>query len=45
MTVGVTRDAQPGALANPLVEYLPRAVTAGAVLQPDSYVTRVLTGP
>ena len=32
-----------GALANPLVEYLPRAVTAGAVLQPHSYVTRVLT--
>jgi len=32
-----------GALANPLVEYLPRAVQAGAVMQPHSYVTRVLT--
>ena len=32
-----------GALANPLVEYLPRAVKAGAVMQADSYVTRVLT--
>jgi len=32
-----------GALANPLVEYLPRAVKAGAVLQANSYVTRVLT--
>ena len=32
-----------GALANPLVEYLPRAVAAGAVMQADSYVTRVLT--
>ena len=32
-----------GALANPLVEYLPRAVAAGAVMRSDSYVTRVLT--
>ncbi len=32
-----------GALANPLVEYLPRAVAAGAAMQPHSYVTRVLT--
>lgn len=31
-----------GALANPLVEYLPRAVRAGAVLQPHSRATRVL---
>jgi choline dehydrogenase-like flavoprotein len=32
-----------GALGNPLVEYLPRAVKAGAVLRPHSHVTRVLT--
>ena len=32
-----------GALANPLVEYLPRATKAGAVMQADSYVSRVLT--
>ena len=31
-----------GALANPLVHYIPRAVKAGAITQPDSYVTRVL---
>jgi len=31
-----------GALGNPLVEYLPRATKAGAVLQPHSHVTRVL---
>lgn len=31
-----------GALANPLVEYLPRALKAGAALQPDSHATRVL---
>jgi choline dehydrogenase-like flavoprotein len=32
-----------GALANPLAVYLPRAEKAGARLQPDSIVTRVLT--
>jgi len=32
-----------GALGNPLVEYIPRAVRAGAVLQPHSRVTRILT--
>ncbi len=32
-----------GALANPLVVYLPRARKAGALIKPDSYVTRVLT--
>ncbi len=32
-----------GALGNPLVEYIPRAVKAGAVLQPNRHVTRVLT--
>ena len=32
-----------GALANPLVVYLPRATQAGARLQSDSFVTRVLT--
>lgn len=32
-----------GALANPLVEYIPRAVKAGATLQSHSHVTRVLT--
>jgi choline dehydrogenase-like flavoprotein len=32
-----------GALANPLAVYLPRAQKAGARLQPDSSVTRVLT--
>ncbi|NKB35731.1 MAG: FAD-binding protein [Gammaproteobacteria bacterium] len=31
-----------GALANPLVHYIPRAVKAGASLRPDSHVTRVL---
>ena len=31
-----------GALANPLAVYLPRAEKAGARLQPDSHVTRVL---
>ncbi len=31
-----------GALANPLVEYLPRAVKAGARMQADSHVTRIL---
>ncbi len=31
-----------GALANPLAVYLPRAVKAGAKLQPDAHVTRVL---
>ena len=31
-----------GALANPLVEYFPRATQAGAVMQSDSYVSRVL---
>lgn len=31
-----------GALGNPLVEYIPRAEKAGAVLQPHSHVTRVL---
>jgi choline dehydrogenase-like flavoprotein len=32
-----------GALGNPLVEYSPRAEKAGAVLQPHSQVTRILT--
>lgn len=32
-----------GALGNPLVEYLPRAVRAGATLRANSHVTRVLT--
>lgn len=32
-----------GALANPLAVYLPRATQAGAKLQADSHVTRVLT--
>jgi choline dehydrogenase-like flavoprotein len=32
-----------GALANPLAVYLPRATKAGARLQPDAAVTRVLT--
>lgn len=32
-----------GALANPLVVYLPRATAAGAKLQADSHVSRVLT--
>ncbi len=32
-----------GALANPLVEFLPRARQAGAQIQVDSHVTRVLT--
>jgi choline dehydrogenase-like flavoprotein len=32
-----------GALANPLVVYLPRASAAGATVQADSHVTRVLT--
>ena len=32
-----------GALANPLVEYFPRATAAGARMQADSHVTRVLT--
>jgi choline dehydrogenase-like flavoprotein len=32
-----------GALANPLVVYLPRAIRAGARLQADSAVTRVVT--
>lgn len=32
-----------GALANPLVVYFPRATAAGAVLQSESHVTRVLT--
>ena len=32
-----------GALANPMVVYFPRALKAGAKMQPDSYVTRVLT--
>ncbi len=32
-----------GALANPLVVYLPRATQAGAELQADSHVTRVLS--
>ncbi len=31
-----------GALGNPLVEYIPRAEQAGAVLQPHSHVTRLL---
>ncbi len=31
-----------GALANPLAVYLPRATKAGARLQPDAHVTRVL---
>jgi len=34
-----------GALANPLAIYLPRAEQAGATLQPDAHVTRVLTDP
>ena len=34
-----------GALANPLVIYFPRAQEAGAILQADSHVTRVLTDP
>ena len=32
-----------GALANPLIVYFPRATRAGAVMQADSFVTRVLT--
>ncbi len=32
-----------GALTNPMVEYFPRATKAGAVMQADSHVTRVLT--
>jgi choline dehydrogenase-like flavoprotein len=32
-----------GALANPLVVYLPRAIAAGAKLQADCHVSRVLT--
>ena len=32
-----------GALANPLVTYFPRALKAGAMMQADSHVTRVLT--
>jgi choline dehydrogenase-like flavoprotein len=32
-----------GALANPLAVYLPRATAAGATVQADSHVTRVLT--
>lgn len=32
-----------GALANPLVVYLPRATKAGAELQADSHVTRILS--
>ncbi len=32
-----------GALANPLVVYFPQATAAGAVLQSESHVTRVLT--
>jgi choline dehydrogenase-like flavoprotein len=32
-----------GALANPLVVYLPQALAAGAVIEHDSYVSRVLT--
>jgi choline dehydrogenase-like flavoprotein len=32
-----------GALANPLVVFIPRAVKAGAVLKADCHVTRVLT--
>ena len=32
-----------GALANPLVVYFPRALKAGAVMQANSHVTRVLT--
>ena len=32
-----------GALANPLVVYFPQAIAAGAVLQSESHVTRVLT--
>ena len=31
-----------GALANPLVHYIPRALKAGASMQADSHVTRVL---
>lgn len=34
-----------GALANPLVEYLPRAQKAGARLQAHAQVTRILTNP
>lgn len=33
-----------GALANPLVTYIPRAKKAGAVFSPGCHVTRVLTG-
>jgi choline dehydrogenase-like flavoprotein len=32
-----------GALANPLTVHLPQALTAGAVLEPDATVTRILT--
>lgn len=32
-----------GALANPLVTYFPRALKAGAKVQADSHVTRILT--
>lgn len=32
-----------GAIANPLMTYMPRAEKAGARFQPDSHVTRVLT--
>lgn len=32
-----------GALANPLVVYIPRAQKAGARLQPNAYVSRILT--
>lgn len=32
-----------GAIANPLMTYMPRAQKAGARFQPDSHVTRVLT--
>ncbi|MFQ5635880.1 MAG: GMC family oxidoreductase N-terminal domain-containing protein, partial [Gammaproteobacteria bacterium] len=32
-----------GALGNPLVEYIPRAEKAGAILRPHCHVTRVLT--
>lgn len=34
-----------GALANPLAVYIPRATKAGARLQPDAHVTRVLMDP
>ena len=34
-----------GALANPLVVYLPQAKTAGAVVKANAAVTRVLTNP